>query len=515
MFWADKIAEDLKNRKDLLWVDDMFTPSGKAHVGSLRGAIIHDVIAKALKNAGHKVKYTFFANDFDPMDGIPAHLNKKKYLRHMGEPMFMIPAPEGKGSFADYYGDEFIAILKPLGCKFEYIKDSKEYKKGAYDEVIKIVLDNAKKIRRIYKEVSGSEKPKDWYPFQPICERCGKLGTTRVYAWDSKKVSYVCEENIVKWAKGCGFRGQVSPFGGTGKMTWKVEWPAKWKALGINVEGEGKDHASAGGSRDLANHLCREIFHIEPPYDFPYEHIIFGGKKMSASKGIGISAEDAKNSLPPEIIRFIMIRNPNRALELDLVGTTIPSFFDEYDRAREAFIGKIDFPDLARTFEFSQAKKDFNKGFQVRFSKIAYAVQMPNVDIKKMAIEEKGSKLSKEEADDLNSRIKYAKGWLSNYAPDEFKFEIQSKLPKINLNSMQKNALVKLSEIYFTKKSWKGEDLHAEIYKIKETLGAEPKEVFGAIYKIFLGKESGPQAGWLLASLDYNFVLKRLKEAIK
>ncbi|GAH15272.1 unnamed protein product, partial [marine sediment metagenome] len=35
---------------------------------------------------------------------------------------------------------------------------------------------------------------------------------------------------------------------------------------------------------------------------------------------------------------------------------------------------------------------------------------------------------------------------------------------------------------------------------------------FSAIYIIFIGKDSGPQAGWFLTSLDRNFVIKRLKE---
>ena len=515
MFWADKIAEDLKDRKDLLWVDDMVTPSGKAHVGSLRGAILHDVIFKALKNSGKKVKYTFFSNDFDPMDGLPVYLDKNKYQKFMGVPMFMIPAPERKDSFGDFYFDDFIDLLKSLNCEVETMKDSVEYKRGTYDKVIKIALDNANKIRGLYKEVSGSEKPKDWYPFQPICEKCRKIGTTRVCAWDGKEVSYVCEESMVEWAKGCGHKGKVFPFGGTGKLTWKVEWPAKWAALGINIEGEGKDHASRGGSRDLANRLCKEIFNIESPYDLPYEHIIFGGKKMSKSKGIGISAEEVCASLAPEIIRFIMIRNPNRVIDLNLDSMVIPSLYDEYDRAAKAYAGEIDFPDLARTFEYSQIKKGVGGGLRIKFSKIAYAIQMPNINLDMWAKDEKGSELTKGEKGEFEERIKFARIWLSSFAPEEFKFEIKQSLPKLSLNDTQKNALKELSIIFKSEKNWKGEDLHKEIYNVKEKFGAQPKEVFGAIYQIFLGKDSGPQAGWLLASLDPPFVLKRLEDAIR
>jgi lysyl-tRNA synthetase class 1 len=43
-------------------------------------------------------------------------------------------------------------------------------------------------------------------------------------------------------------------------------------------------------------------------------------------------------------------------------------------------------------------------------------------------------------------------------------------------------------------------------------MGISPKDAFSAIYLSILGKDSGPQAGWLLASLDKEFVVKRLKE---
>ena len=47
MFWADEIANKLdKTNKQL--VDDAFSTSGPAHVGSLRGFVIHDIAYRAL-----------------------------------------------------------------------------------------------------------------------------------------------------------------------------------------------------------------------------------------------------------------------------------------------------------------------------------------------------------------------------------------------------------------------------------------------------------------------------------
>ena len=39
------------------------------------------------------------------------------------------------------------------------------------------------------------------------------------------------------------------------------------------------------------------------------------------------------------------------------------------------------------------------------------------------------------------------------------------------------------------------------------------REAFAAVYRAFLDRPNGPRAGWLLASLDRAFVIKRLREA--
>ena len=61
-----------------------------------------------------------------------------------------------------------------------------------------------------------------------ICERCGKVGTTIVTAWDGERVHYECRPRLVEWATGCGNEGWVSPFGGRAKLPWN---PTTWSAM--------------------------------------------------------------------------------------------------------------------------------------------------------------------------------------------------------------------------------------------------------------------------------------------
>src|SRR4030042_3165836 len=401
MFWADKAAQELAKTKKPQLVDDAKTPSGRVHVGALRGVIIHDLIDKTLKEAGVKARYTFIFDDLDPMDSLPVYLPKEKYEKYMGVPLKNIPVPtedqkvvrqgrtlEAK-SYAEYYANEFINVFNKLGASPEILWCSKLYEEGKLDKQIKLALEKADKIQEIYEKVSGSKRPKDYIPFQPICEKCGKIGTTAATNWDGEYVHYQCLENKVDWAKGCGHEGKISPFGGTGKMPFRVEWPAKWAALDVTVEGAGKDHASKGGTRDTANAIAREVFGVEPPYDIPYEHFLLSGKKMSSSKGVGVSAFEVAAILPPEILRFLMVRN--RAMQhIDFdpeAEHTVPKLFDEFDTAR---VSKE--PDLKRIWQLSLVGGDAEKYFVPRFSDLVNIVQMPNVDPVLWAEKQKGTK---------------------------------------------------------------------------------------------------------------------------
>ncbi|MBI5465473.1 lysine--tRNA ligase [Candidatus Gottesmanbacteria bacterium] len=504
MFWADQIAEKLKERKlPLERVDDMKTPSGKIHVGALRGVIIHDLIFRALVDAGVKAKYTYVFDDHDPMDALPATLSAEKFGKYLGFPLNTIPSPKpGFASFAEFYALEFKEVFNKLGAKPEIIWTSHLYKSGKMDQGIKKCLDNASRIRKIYKKIAGADLASDWYPFNVICQNCGKVGTTKVYNWDGKKVSYKCLPDYVKWVQGCGFEGKISPFGGTGKLPWKVEWAVKWQAIGVTAEGAGKDHMSKGGSHDIASAVCQQVLNYPVPYPLAYEWFLARGTKMSTSRGVGISAQEISEILPPEILRFLMVRtNFRQAINFDPGGETIPDLFDEYDRCGKEFFEKGKEGDFGRIFELSQINsKKPEKPVAVRFCQIAQWVQMPNMR----------QKIEKDPL--LAKRAKYGKIWLERFAPDEEKFEVKEELPRAvgKLTPSQRQLLVKIANEL--DKKWEAEKFQNTIYQWGKELGLTSAQTFQAIYLSLLGKDHGPKAAWLILSLDKEFIKKRFKQ---
>lgn len=520
MFWTDEITASIiaKENKDSYLINDSTTPSGSSHVGALRGLIIHDLIREGLSLNDKKAKFVFGFDDFDPMDGLPSYIGEN-FRQYMGLPLSAVPAPDGKhASFADQYASELKEVIKYLKIEPEYYYTTELYKTGKFNDSIKLTLDNAEKIRAIYKEVSGSDKGDDWYALNVVCPNCGKIGTTRVHGWDGSEVEFECMADMVDWAKGCGYKGKISPFDGNAKLPYKVEWPSKWSFMGVDIEGAGKDHTAAGGTREVASRIYREVFGKTPPHDAPYEHILIGGAKMSSSKGLGVTACQMADLLPANILKFLFTRTKyKRAIEFNPEGDTIPLLYDEYDRCAKDFQDKVD-SDMARAFFYTvyseRSRGDKLPNYYLRFSKIANFLQMPRMDILAYATEEKSSELTEVEKKEIENRIKVAKLWLSGYAPDSVKFTISDIVPEVakSLSDEQKKFLNKISDIISTQEKWTGEDLHAKIHEIKNEMQIEPKQAFSAIYSSFLGKDSGPQAGWLLASLDQKFVIDRLRE---
>jgi lysyl-tRNA synthetase class 1 len=58
-----------------------------------------------------------------------------------------------------------------------------------------------------------------------------------------------------------------------------------------------------------------------------------------------------------------------------------------------------------------------------------------------------------------------------------------------------------------------GDAWQAAIFAAASAGGQPPGDAFKALYLAFLGRTSGPRAGWLLASLDRPFVEGRLRAA--
>jgi len=528
MEWADELAARVSGPQV---VNDSKTPSGTVHVGSLRGPVILDVITRALRRRGLETTLLYGIDDMDPMDA-QALLTPDAVDHEMGRPLAHVPdqAGDGHASYARHHAQTFIDIFAGLGVHPDrYYWMSDIYPTGQMDPFIRTALDQAAKVREIYRRVANVQHPENWHPIQVVCPHCGKVGTTIVTKWDGERVYFECREQLVTWARGCGTSGWLSPFGGNGKLGWNLEWAAQWSLFGVTIEPCGKDLSTAGGSRDRADAIAREVFDREPPLNVPYEFLNIGGKKMSTSKGRGAAAHEIADVVPPEQLRFLFIRpRPNQVIEFEPEGSdAIPRLFDEFDKFAAATAGKEIRGEIApgheATFAYSLLDPHADvaveaAAYRPAFAHLALLLQIPNVDLVAGVEAEKGSALTERERQILDERVRAARAWLETYAPERAIVAIRDSLPVEAVGALeddQRRCLAALADAAMSTPAppASGEAWQNLMFSVAAEAGLPNGRAFAALYAAFLGRPNGPRAGWLLASLDPTFVIRRLRAA--
>jgi len=515
MFWTEDIAERVSGPQI---INDSKTPSGRVHVGALRGVLIHDAIFRTLREKGKEAKYLYGVDDFDPVDEIPKG-EDAHFGQYIGWPLCNTPAPGGApGDMAEHYMSEFWQVFRELGVEVEPYRMRDIYRAGTFNEPIDMILRNADKVRRVYKEVSNSDRPEHWHPFQVICENCGRIATTEVSKYDGDKVHYRCRPDRMVNTKlqlgaGCGHGGAVSPFDGRGKLPWKLEWVAKWVKFPVTIEGAGKDHSTKGGSRDVSEACLRAIYGIEPPLRVPYEFFLVGGAKMSSSRGVGASARDMADLLPAEVLRFLMIRTkPNSPVNFDVHEEGIVKLFNEFDRYQQRATTGAATADEACVYRLAELQPD--GAYQTaNFQLVSALVQLPHLDTVKEIEKRAGRPLTEIERRHLDARIRAANVWVERFAGEDEKTKLQATLPdRAQELSQAQRAFLHLLADALPGTPWEDDALQSKIFEVARLTPIDQPSAFKAIYRVLLDKASGPKAGNLLAFLDAGFVVPRCRE---
>jgi lysyl-tRNA synthetase class 1 len=517
MHWADVLADELikENRKQHVLATGI-TPSGPIHIGNMREVLTTDAIYRSLQEKGVDANLIYIADDYDHLRKVYPYL-PKSYENHIGIPISEIPCPcDGHKSYADHYLFSFLNSLKEVGIKPRIYRANKMYKDGLYSEAIQTALENTDKIRKIIEQISKRSLPKGWIPFNIRCDNCKKITTAKPILYEYPLIEYKCD---------CGYEGSVDiREGGVGKLPWRVDWPARWKLLEVTFEPFGKDLGTVGGARQTGEKIVKEIYGYPAPKYTMYEFILLKGKgAMHSSKGTALSSDEMLNMTPPEVLRFLIMKNhPNKHIVFD-PGLGLLNLVDEYDQQERVYFGEEEkirgMKDLEKTYELSQPYKIPKKQpYQIPYRHLVTLVQIAKDWNKLKKILLRTEQISKDinisDEEHLKQRVEHVKFWLKSFAPDIIRFEVNEKKPNLNLDKEQKKFLTKLLEIIPSIK-WSGEEIHNTVYEIAEKDKILIKIAFKTIYQVLLGQEKGPRVGYFLSNLDKDFVLKRFEESVK
>ena len=161
--WVDKIVGELRSRhvKEHV-VHGMWTPSGYFHIGNARNELMAPLLVHdALKDAGLKVVFNFFIDDFDDLDKIPAGIDvPREFEEQLGKFLHIVSSPvPGHKSWSDFFSSHVLEIMGEFGAKPKIYSSYKEYKKGTYDTAIRLVLNNWQKARYIWVKITKTGYP--------------------------------------------------------------------------------------------------------------------------------------------------------------------------------------------------------------------------------------------------------------------------------------------------------------------------------------------------------------------
>lgn len=508
MQWLQTIVDAIIARQPEgeITVESGASPSGTYHIGHLREIITNDAIVLELKRRGRQARHIHFVDDLDALRKVPVNVPAEHYEQYLGKPLCDIPAPDGSDmSYGDYFLSRFLHSAEKLGITLEVVYSHTKYREGYFTDAIERVMAHTAEARQALERISGRTLPDTWSPVQVMHE--GYLKNRHVTGIDTTA-------KTITYDAGDGTAVAVRYDKGEVKLDWRLDWPARWWKLNIVAEPFGRDHASAGGSFDTGIGIMKDIFQAEAPIPVPYDFINRAGdtKKMSASKGTGIAAHEAVAVLPPEVIRyFILSAAPSKRLYFDQYQGTI-RLVDEYAELQ----AKSD-----RTPEEDQLLYICSAGLlqktvsRVPFSHLvaSYQAALKDPQLTLAVIQRtEHSKAATEDESIITTELQFIDNWLRHWAPDDVKFELLKQIDFSGMSDAQQEYCKALAmKVEAAPADADGEYFHKAIYEFKDSSSLPPKELFTTLYKVLIGKEAGPRAGWFLSILPRDWLVARLR----
>ena len=507
MQWLNKIVDELERRHldAEIVVSSGVSPSGKYHLGTLREVLTAEAIAREVRRRGGTARHIHVVDDLDLMRKVPIGV-PDDFKQYLGKPLCDIPAPDGSDqSYADYYLQDLLAASSELHLDAEIVRAHERYRAGFFVEAIEITLDKVEAVKQILETISGHNVDNNWSPIQVIEDG---------YLKNRPFVSRNSDNKTLIFRDGDGQKREVSYANGEVKLNWRIDWPARWWLLGVNAEPFGRDHATKGGSYDTGEVIVRDIFVGEAPLPVPYHFINRSGetKKMSKSAGETITLSELLEVLPAEVLWYFILRSaPDSQLFFD-DGETLIRLIDDFGE----LLAKPDKSDQEQQLvDLCRYGVEQPTVSRVPFSHLVASYQAALKD-QERTLEIIGrteyADVVEQDGEIIKAELRFIDAWLAKHAPEEVKFELRQTMQTDEFSDVERQFLTDLAaKIEAAPADADGGYFHEAIYALKDSSGLSPKELFTVLYRLLIGKDSGPRAGWFLSLLPRDWLIARLR----
>ena len=319
--WAANGIPGAKPANEPMIFETGYGPSGLPHIGTFNEVLRTTFVRHAYEElTGNPTRLIAFSDDMDGLRKVPDNVpNQDLLAANLGKPLTEIPDPFGTHeSFAHHNNAMLRHFLDRFGFDYEFLSATDCYTSGRFDGVIRKVLTGWDAIMGVMLPTLGEDRRKTYSPVLPISPTSGRVLQVPVTVIDA-------QAGLIAFDDEDGSRVQQSAFGGAAKLQWKVDWAARWVALGVDYEMSGKDLIDSV----VQSGKIARILGGRPPEGFNYEMFLDEkGEKISKSKGNGLSLEEWLRYGSEPSLSFYIYREPRRAKSLHI--GVIPRAVDEY-----------------------------------------------------------------------------------------------------------------------------------------------------------------------------------------
>ena len=308
-----------------------YGPSGLPHIGTFGEVARTTMVRRAFETLSDiPTKLICFSDDMDGLRKAPTNVPNRAMLEEdLNLPLTRVRDPFGTHpSFGEHNNARLRAFLDSYDFEYEFYSATECYRSGRFDAMLIRALERYDAIMEIMLPTLGGvneERRETYSPFLPVSPKTGHVLQVPTLERNPARGTIVYEEPD-------GERVEIPVTGGQCKLQWKPDWAMRWAALGVDYEMFGKDLIP---SADLGAKICKAL---GEPAPLPYQYELFldgEGRKISKSKGNGISMEEWLRYASPESLALFMFQKPRTAKRLH--WDVIPKTVDEYDQHLRAY----------------------------------------------------------------------------------------------------------------------------------------------------------------------------------